>query len=575
MRTLKILIRIEAGILVIVGWLRAFAYNYSLGEVTREAWYAYAWYDLPFKYLGVSLLVLAIILFLVNDLLLIGARRQLGLSLAVGNLVLTMTAFVHGTGQSVNDWILLLVPLAMALALGWASLRPLNSDEAAAELASLKVPEEIREALLRRFREAAAQEERNRLARDLHDSIKQQLFSINVGTATAQERWERDPEGARTALQHVRLSAKAALVEMQAMLHQLRPEALASTGLIEALREQCEALGYRSGAEVTLELGDLLPDNRMPPGAQDALFRIAQEALANVARHARARAVRVWLGRDGDTAVLRVEDDGQGFDPRSGTSGMGLRNLRERAESLHGALDIGSAPGAGTAISVRLPLTPPPPSQEPEIEKEIQVERRDLWGVPASVIIFLQLRIAQVERFEDSLGVSLFVLLLLILLSAWSLSRTRKVLRTASAPDPSAASRLWAAGSRTRALNLLVASWWGPWYWGWGEGGWITERIVWAGVALLCLGLAATEAARFHRFSTPRRRWLPQRWGSIDWWQSTFGGAIPLLFLLALILINQRDEPLLPLKPEEIAVLVSSAVASLYFLVRQPREERA
>jgi signal transduction histidine kinase len=219
---------------------------------------------------------------------------------------------------------------------------------------------------LRQVSEAAAQEERNRLARDLHDSIKQQLFSINVGTATAQERWERDPDGARKALADVRRSAREALVEMQAMLHQLRPEALGTAGLIEALREQCEALGYRTGAEVTLELGEPLPDELLPPGAQEALFRIAQEMLSNVARHARARTVKLWLGRLAGEAMLRIQDDGQGFDPAA-VSGMGLRNLQERAASLHGTLEVVSSPGAGTGLTVRIPLvSPPPPTPEEE-----------------------------------------------------------------------------------------------------------------------------------------------------------------------------------------------------------------
>ncbi len=263
-------------------------------------------------------------------------------------------------GGSPAGWLLILAPLAMAAALAWMGWRPLRPAEIAAEVESLKIPDEIRRALLQQVGEAAAQEERNRLARDLHDSIKQQLFSINVGTATAQERWESDPEGARKALADVRRSAREAMVEMQVMLHQLRPEALGTAGLIEALREQCEALGYRTGAEVTLEIGEPVPDDRMPPGAQDALFRIGQEMLANVARHARARRVRLWLGRQNGEVMLRIVDDGQGFDPAAKVSGMGLRNLRERATSMRGKLEVASAPGAGAGLTVRVPLVSPP-----------------------------------------------------------------------------------------------------------------------------------------------------------------------------------------------------------------------
>src|SRR4029077_12276007 len=116
--------------------------------------------------------------------------------------------------------------------------------------------------------------------------------------------------------------------------------------------------GYRTGAEVTFELGEPIPDDRMPPGAQDTLFRIGQEMLANAARHARARHVRLWLGRQGDAVTLAVEDDGQGFDSTAPASGMGLRNLKERAVSLGGSLEITSRLGAGTRAQVWAPLTP-------------------------------------------------------------------------------------------------------------------------------------------------------------------------------------------------------------------------
>lgn len=206
---------------------------------------------------------------------------------------------------------------------------------------------------------SAAQEERRRLARDLHDSIKQQLFSIKLSSAAAEERWERDQGGARAALADVRRSAHAAMVEMQALLTQLRPEPLAAAGLVDALREQCEALGYRTGARVDFEVGDLPPDDRLPASAQENLFRIAQEALSNVARHARAGTVRVRLATVGEALGLSIQDDGQGFDREAPSSGVGLRNMRERVELLGGALEIDSAPGSGTRLSASIPLTSP------------------------------------------------------------------------------------------------------------------------------------------------------------------------------------------------------------------------
>lgn len=208
--------------------------------------------------------------------------------------------------------------------------------------------------------QAAAQEERNRLARDLHDSIKQQLFSINLSVAAVDRRWDEDPAGARQVLQEVRRSLREVLVEMQAMLQQLQPVALASVGLIAALRDQCEALGYRTGAAVTFDPGPPIPDERLPRQAQEHLFRIAQEAFSNIARHARAQNVRVSLELEAEAEKawvrLTIQDDGQGFSTDPPPSGMGLRHLQERAQAVHGRLSLSSLPGNGTSVVVEIPL---------------------------------------------------------------------------------------------------------------------------------------------------------------------------------------------------------------------------
>src|SRR5574341_771054 len=189
---------------------------------------------------------------------------------------------------------------------------------------------DLRRGLLQQTREAGAQAERNRLARELHDSIKQQIFSIHMSAAAAQARAESDPEGARAALGDVRRSAQEAMVEMNALLQQLSPAPLEKVGLVQALRDQCEALGYRTGADVQVEIGDLPDDDRLPPGAQDSLFRIVQEALSNIARHARAGRVQVALAHDGaeGPVSLNIRDDGQGFDTGISSRGMGLTNIQ-------------------------------------------------------------------------------------------------------------------------------------------------------------------------------------------------------------------------------------------------------
>jgi signal transduction histidine kinase/ribosomal protein L40E len=216
----------------------------------------------------------------------------------------------------------------------------------------------LRESLLARTHDAAIQQERHRLARELHDSIKQQIFSINMSAAAVQARWNADPQGARDALDNVRRSAQEAMTEMNALLQQLSPTPLEKVGLVQALRDQCEALGYRTDAEVTVELGELPADDRMPTGAQESIFRIVQEAFSNVARHARADHVRLSLGLSeaGDSLALEIQDDGQGFEVDAIAGGMGLENIRQRARALGGTLAIESAPGQGTTLHVAIPL---------------------------------------------------------------------------------------------------------------------------------------------------------------------------------------------------------------------------
>ena len=207
------------------------------------------------------------------------------------------------------------------------------------------------------IREVARQEERNRLARDLHDSIKQQIFVIQTAAATAQARFDGDPAGARLALDQVRDSAREAVTEMQAMLDQLRAVPLENAGLVESLKKQCEALGFRTGARVEFKLGDLPPTEALPPGAHEAILRAAQEALANVGRHARAGNVLVSLGSVHGQVELRIQDDGAGFDPNQGYRGQGIANMRARAEEFGGKFELISQPGNGTNIAFSIPYT--------------------------------------------------------------------------------------------------------------------------------------------------------------------------------------------------------------------------
>jgi signal transduction histidine kinase len=206
------------------------------------------------------------------------------------------------------------------------------------------------------IREAARIEERSRLARDLHDAVKQQLFVIQTAGATAQVRFESDPAGARDALTQIRTAAREATTEMEALIDELQATPLENVGLVEAMKTQCEALRFRTRATVDLDIGTLPASEAMLPGTHDALYRVAQEALANVARHARATHVQVSLGRQGSRMRLRVADDGKGFDAAASTAGMGRRNMRTRAADIGGDLRVTSAPGAGTEVVFEVPV---------------------------------------------------------------------------------------------------------------------------------------------------------------------------------------------------------------------------
>lgn len=209
------------------------------------------------------------------------------------------------------------------------------------------------EEILEQIREAAAQEERQRLARDLHDSIKQQMWGIHASVAAAQARWDHDPAGAKVALDDVRQTVQAAQAEMRAMLQHMRPTPLASIGLIQAIRDQAEALQHRSAVLAQLEL-QTLPEHELVPNTNNTLLRIVQEAFANIARHARAQHVIVKLTHDSNNVQLIIQDDGQGFEQVS-TDGMGLMNMRERVNHLGGNVEIVSSHGAGTSVSIRIP----------------------------------------------------------------------------------------------------------------------------------------------------------------------------------------------------------------------------
>ncbi|WP_432837023.1 sensor histidine kinase [Dactylosporangium sp. CA-092794] len=209
----------------------------------------------------------------------------------------------------------------------------------------------------------AAAAEPARLARDLHDSVVQTLYGISLGAGTAAELLYGNPAHAEASLAWIKETAAAGLTDLRGIILRLRPETLVGAGLATALKGVFETLHAASG------LTDSSPDGRpagwglqldadppVSPQVEEALYRIALEALGNAARHAAASQVTLRLAGDDSHVVLEVIDDGVGFAPDGPHPGrLGLRSMRERAALLGGTLDIHSAPGAGTVVRAALP----------------------------------------------------------------------------------------------------------------------------------------------------------------------------------------------------------------------------
>jgi signal transduction histidine kinase len=208
---------------------------------------------------------------------------------------------------------------------------------------------QIKEAQL----EVAALEERQRLARELHDSVSQALYGIALGARTAQAQLDSDSKKLAEPLAYIISLADAGLAEMRALIFELRPESLRKEGLVAALEKQAEAVEARNEIRIQTELGE---EPNIPLDAKQALYRIAQEALQNTVKHAHASTVEIMLKWEGEGLVLAVRDDGDGFDPgREYPGHLGLQSMRERAEKIGGKIQITSQPGSGSLVRVTLP----------------------------------------------------------------------------------------------------------------------------------------------------------------------------------------------------------------------------
>jgi signal transduction histidine kinase len=229
-----------------------------------------------------------------------------------------------------------------------AELATFFANQAAAAIENARLYEQMRE--------YAVVEERNRLARELHDSVTQSLFSVTLLCEAALNLLDRDASKARERLERANELAQGALAEMRALIFQLRPMTLQEEGLLSALKKHLSAVHSRHGRLVELRVTGAA--RRLPAPVEDATFGIIQEALNNVIKHAGAARTDVSLHFDADTLRVSVEDAGVGFDPgaprQSGTFGMS--SMRERAEAVGGRLIVDSAPGRGTRVRADIPV---------------------------------------------------------------------------------------------------------------------------------------------------------------------------------------------------------------------------
>jgi two-component system sensor histidine kinase UhpB len=203
----------------------------------------------------------------------------------------------------------------------------------------------------------AEEGERRRIARELHDSVGQALSALNINLDIIHRGAQALPEALRRRLEDASVLVDRTLQSIEAVMAELRPPLLDEYGLAAALGWHVEEFIERTGIQVRLTdaAGDAARDLRIDLGV--ALFRIAQEALNNVLKHARASAVRIELALAGSQITLTVHDDGRGFDPAGLPRGrLGMTTMRERAEAAGGQLQVESAPGKGARISATVPL---------------------------------------------------------------------------------------------------------------------------------------------------------------------------------------------------------------------------
>jgi PAS domain S-box-containing protein len=232
--------------------------------------------------------------------------------------------------------------------------RPFTAREVeVAETAAAAVAAAIgHERLLEQETLKAARDARDSVARELHDSVTQTVYSANLMAKALPAAWERDPSEALKATEELRNLTHMALAELRSLVYELRPAALAAADLSALVERLAEILAGRSGVSVDIQ-AEAVPDP--PSDIKLALYRIVQEAFNNIAKHAAATRVSVHLAGDARGGIsLEVHDDGRGFDPAAPRVGLGLGIMQERAREVGAQLEIDSEPARGTRLSLKL-----------------------------------------------------------------------------------------------------------------------------------------------------------------------------------------------------------------------------
>jgi signal transduction histidine kinase len=242
----------------------------------------------------------------------------------------------------------------------------------AAQLASSIDGRRQQRLLYQRGQQLAVLEERQRLARELHDSVTQLIFSITLIAQSIAPAWRREPAEGEHRVQRLLELSQLALAEMRALLAELHPAEISESrwlpdlvrveqeGLVSALRHHVVRVG-KEGLQVQIQVQEGLDQIRLRRTHEEALFRIAQESLHNVVKHAGVQYARLTLRADPEMVYLSISDDGIGFDLQRHiphgvvNGGLGLKSIGERVEALGGTFHLASTPGGGTRVEIKLP----------------------------------------------------------------------------------------------------------------------------------------------------------------------------------------------------------------------------